>query len=498
MKGRELIVGVAVLILASSCGNIFGGGGDDAPTTDDAPTAPATLSEALLIIEKLPPSIGSDFVNSGSESSAVAPSTPREVDLSAEPPTVDSFGDLMYGTIGFTLDMYAWLERNDLLPASGTVDLGTVTPSEVNDGTLLGERLYRVFQSSGITSVDLGTVRAETATETQSFYISFLDQNSQPVRILLQARREGGVIRRVAFHVRSTTSEELGSGPGQYGVEEYAEIAWTGPDSADFSFTRHFDRDGDGAYRGSGDPGTVILGEISPTRTNLALATEEFGLQYSGVGNTAFGVWSGNSEHGGWIYSIYDNTTFDGFYLQALDDTGAFLAEGAYDGEASRAVPTGFDHWSVRRLVVQNDEVTLDEDYSGATLLWDDNDTEADSDHDDDIYELDTDGDNGGDITLGDGGDDAEDVMETKRANNQFPYGLPVARHDKEGFSTYFDWNGLSGLNGMISQAASFLGSSEIGIGGAVDSDNGDVKALITEIKSSVPSFPSLDQFPEP
>lgn len=525
MVPLALLVAIAILV---GCANPTTPeeSGDTDPDPDPVNTErPDSLGAALSFMVRFPDSVGNQYLSSSSTSGSVSGSTINTVDASQTIDGPRTPADYLYDEIGVTLDMFAWLDRNGVLPSAGSsIDLGDGSVSRFSDGTALGNRIASYLTNEwnlGSNSFDLGFAEAVSTSVGYNIYVTFdPDGSGSPEYLYFIVVEEDGEIVSVAYHDRSTFSGALpvdGSLVNDtYPYEVFGQVSWSTDGVPTFDFVKFFDRDKDGVYYEADDPGSVLRSTVDSNTVDMVLSTREAGLAYRTTnGTTQFAGMHASETGGAYLFGYFDPATsgsFDtdgGFELYLFDAAGGYLGEGqSYnptDNDTS-TLPTALTDWTTRWLAYGSASVTFSSTYSGGALLWDNNDSVASTDDTgdtnwtDDAYWIDvnTNGsvDSGTDVQVGGGTGDAQTVVRTRRPAMWFPQGLPVVTFTNPEFDTFFSWSAGSDAEGWLDRASTYLSGSAVGLGSAVDADEGDIELFMQDIIDSVPQFPSEDTFP--
>lgn len=515
MQRRSLFALTATVLIgalvAGGCANPTGGGGGSTGTA-----RPDTLAGALSFMERFPDSVGNQYLSSGSVSGSMAPATVNSVSDSQAIDGPRTPADYLYDEVGWKLDMFAWLDREGEFPAPGaSADLGDASAVRFGDGTRLGERISSyVDYLVGTNSFDLGIAKTVSTPAGYNIYVTY-DNNGTTRYLYFIVEIQDREIASVAYHEQLEFTGDLPVGGSlvndTYPTESLGKVTWTSDGVPSFDFVKFFDRDKDGIFFEAEDPGSVLRSTVGNNAVDMVLSTREAGLAYRTTsGKTQFAGMYAADGGGAYTFGYFDPDTagsFDtegGFQLYLFDADGGYLGEGeTYNAPDTSSLPTGLADWDTRLLAYGSDSVSLSSAYSGDTLLWDDKGTVAstsDSNHEDDTYWIDSNAngsiDDGTDVQVGGGTGNAETVARTRRAAIWFSEGLPVVTVTNPEFSTYFAWTLESSAEAWVDSTTSYLHSSAIGIGSAVDTDEGDIEAFMQQVIDTVPAFPDASNFP--
>ncbi len=516
---RALIVmaAVAVALVLAGCPNPTasdgGGGGGSAGSS-----RPDTLGGALSFMERFPDSVGNKYLSSGSVSGSMATATVSVVNESQAIDGPRTPADYLYDEVGWKLDMFAWLDRENAFPAPGASShLGSASASRFADGTTLGDRISaylteRVIGPDG--SFDLGIAEAVSTSSGYNIYVTY-DNDGTTRYLYFIVEEQNGEIASVAYHEQNEFTGDLpvnGSlTTGTYPTESFGRVSWSTDGVPTFDFVKFFDRNKDGIFFEADDPGSVLRSTVGNNEVDMVLSTREAGLAYRTTsGLTQFAGMYATTGGGTYTLGYFDPSvagSFDdegGFQLYLFDSAGGYLGEGqTYNLADTSTLPTSLSSWDTRWLAFGSDSVSFSSAYSGDTLLWDDNGTVAstsDTNHEDDAYWIDVNAnsviDTGTDVQVGGGTGNTQTVARTRPATIWFSEGLPVVTITNPEFGTYFSWALESNAEAWLDSATSYLSSSAIGIGPAVDTDEGDIEGFMQEVIDTVPAFPAVGIFP--
>lgn len=509
-----VVIAAAITLVLAGCPNPTasdGGGGGSTGTG-----RPDTLGGALSFMDRFPDSVGNKYLSSGSVSGSMATATVSQVSESQAIDGPRTPADYLYDEVGWKLDMFAWLDRENAFPAPGaSADLGNASASRFADGTTLGDRISAYLTDLvGTNSFDLGIAEAVSTSSGYNIYVTY-DNGGTTRYLYFIVEEQNGEIASVAYHEQNEFSGDLpvnGSLVSDiYQTESFGRVSWSADGVPTFDFVKFFDRDKDGIFFEAHDPGSVLRSTVGNNEVDMVLSTREAGLAYRTTsGLTQFAGMYATTGGGAYTLGYFDpsvDDSFDtegGFQLYLFDSAGGYLGEGqTYNLADTSTLPASLSNWDTRWLAFGSDSVTFSSAYSGETLLWDDKGTVAstsDDNHLDDDYWIDLDADSvidsGTDVQVGGGATDAETVARTRRAAIWFSEGLPVVTITNPEFSTYFSWTLESSAEAWLDSATAYLSGSAIGIGPAVDSDEGDIEAFMQEVIDTVPTFPAVGTFP--